>query len=322
MSVRSCLAALVVLSSTPAFAAQPPEVVQSPEEAQLERIAEAPVPVFEEPTPEQIAAAIVEFDKSLNYQQGEISVADGKAVLSVPASFRFLGAADARMVLEGPWGNPPDESVLGMLVPADISPLDPERGWAVVVTYQDSGHVDDADAASINYDELLTSMQTAQMEDNVQRQASGFPAVTLRGWAEPPHYDSANHKLYWAMQAGFTDAEEDSLNYAVRVLGRAGVLELNAIATPERLAEIKPAMEEVVTFAKFTAGNTYADFDASTDKLATYGIGGLIAGGLAAKTGLLKGLWLALVAGKKFVVIGLVAVGAFIGRLFVRKRES
>lgn len=315
MSTRTwSFAALAFLAAAqPVFAAEPePAAVVAP----------AAVAMDVAPTPEQIAAAIAEFDATLNYQRGEVRVADGKAVLQVPETFRFLAAEDARRLLEGPWGNPPDSNVLGMLVPGDVSPLDPARGWGVVITYDESGHVDDEDAASIDYAELLAAMQAAQREENGQRAAHGFDPVTLHGWAEPPRYDAADKKLYWAMQLDFGNPE-DTLNYAIRVLGREGVLELNAVAPMTRLAEIRPLMEQVVAFSGFTPGHRYADYDAGTDKLATYGVGGLIAGGLiAGKTGLLKGLWLALLAGKKFVVIGLVALGVFIRRVFFRGRAA
>jgi uncharacterized membrane-anchored protein len=36
----------------------------------------------------------------------------------------------------------------------------------------------------------------------------------------------------------------------------------------------------------FTTGNTYGEFNSSVDKVAAYGIAGLIAGGILAKTGL------------------------------------
>lgn len=321
MSIRAWGIAALTLLATPALAAAPepapvaaPELVEAPPQVEV-------VP-GEELTPEQIAAIVAEFDASLNYQTGEVKVADGRAVLQVPAEFRFLPAADAQRVLEGPWGNPPDPGVLGMLVPADVSPIDPERGYGVVVTYEESGHVDDADAAGIDYDELLAEMQAAQVEANKLRGEQGFQAVTLRGWAEPPHYDAAARKLYWAMQLNFGDAE-DTLNYSIRVLGREGVLALNAVAPLRQMAEIKPAMEQVVASASFTTGNRYSDYDEDTDKLATYGVGGLIAGGLvASKTGLLKGLWLALLAGKKFVVLGAIAVGVFLKRMFSRKTDA
>ena len=57
------------------------------------------------------------------------------------------------------WGNPEEsaEGVLGMLVPADISPL-ADSGWAVVITYDEDGYVDDKGAESIDYTALLKEM--------------------------------------------------------------------------------------------------------------------------------------------------------------------
>lgn len=308
MSIRPwCLAALLSLTAA-AASAQEPTVAAAPTPADGE------VPQDFEPTPEQIAAMIAEFEATLNYQKGQVEVADGKALLKLPPTFRFLSAVDAQRLLEGPWGNPPDEEVLGMLVPADVSPLDAERGWAVIVKYEEAGHVDDADAASIDYDEMMRSMQAAQRQDNELRRAQGFQPVELRGWAEPPRYDAAEHKLYWAMRANFGGEGSDTLNYAIRVLGRVGVLDLNVVASAEQLAEVKAGMGQVVTFVSFTPGNRYADFDASTDRLATFGVGGLISGGQTRGSGGALTEWLVLGG------LGLVAIGLILRRMLAREK--
>jgi uncharacterized membrane-anchored protein len=75
----------------------------------------------------------------------------------------------------------------------------------------------------------------------------------------------------------------------------------------------------------FNQGNRYVDFNPSTDKVAEYGLAALIAGGVAAKVGFFKGIWIAALAAKKFIIIGLVALGAFLkkiwGRIFGRKNQ-
>lgn len=277
----------------------------------------------EGPSEAEMAAMLAQFEASLNYQRGEITLPNGKAVLTVPDGFRFLAADDARRVLEQLWGNPPNPAVLGMLFPSDVSPTDPEAGWGVVVQYTEEGHIDDADAAGIDYDELLASMQEGLAEENKQRREQGFPEVQLGGWAEPPHYDGGTHKLYWAKRLRFGADPIETLNYAIRVLGREGVLELNAVAPMERLPAVKPAMEQVLGFVEFTAGNRYGDFNPDSDKTAAYGIGGLIAGAVvASKTGLLKGLWIAILAGKKFIILGVVAIGAFFAKRFGRGKSE
>ncbi|MCY0990145.1 DUF2167 domain-containing protein [Nannocystis sp. ILAH1] len=257
-----------------------------------------------------------EFDSKLTYQTGDIKVGDGLATLHLGEDYRFLGPADARRVIEEAWHNPPGEQPLGMIVPAKLSPADP-RGWGVVVSYVEEGHVDDADAASIDYDELLTQMKEATEKENESRKAMGFPAMHLVGWAEPPHYDQSRHSLYWAKELGGDEGGENSLNYAVRVLGRKGVLELNAVSGMTQLPQIRPEMETIYGRVEFDDGNRYSDFNPDIDTVAAYGIGGLIAGKLAAKAG----LFALLAKGGKFIVLAIVGLFAGIRAWFTRKKE-
>lgn len=257
-----------------------------------------------------------EFDSKLTYQTGDIKVGDGLATLHLGEDYRFLGPADARRVIEEAWHNPPGDQPLGMIVPAKLSPADP-RGWGVVVSYVEEGHVDDADAASIDYDELLTQMKEATEKENESRKAMGFPAMHLVGWAEPPHYDQSRHSLYWAKELGGDDGGENSLNYAVRVLGRKGVLELNAVSGMTQLPQIRPEMETIYGRVEFDDGNRYGDFNPDIDTVAAYGIGGLIAGKLAMKAG----LFAILAKGGKFIVLAVVGLFAGIRAWFTRKKE-
>ena len=50
--------------------------------------------------------------------------------------------------------------------------------------------------------------------------------------------------------------------------------------------------------------------------LSTYGIAALVAGGIAAKLGFFKGLWVALFAAKKFIIIGIIALVVAIKKFF------
>jgi uncharacterized membrane-anchored protein len=262
--------------------------------------------------------------KNLKYQQGEIDLRGGLARLTVPADFNYLGPDDAETVLVKLWGNPPmDEKPLGMLIPAGLTPLD-TNCWVVTIEYSQDGYVKDADAGKINYDDLLKKMQKGVAEVNVERQKRGYPTVELVGWAAPPHYDAATHKLYWAKDLRFEDTKQDTLNYNIRMLGRKGVLELNAVAHMGQFPEIDAQMPKILSMVDFRQGNRYADFDPKTDKVAEYGIAALVAGGAlaaAAKLGGLKLLWVGLLAAKKFIIIGIVAVGAFFKKLFGRKNN-
>jgi uncharacterized membrane-anchored protein len=168
-------------------------------------------------------------------------------------------------------------------------------------------------------------MQKSASEENAERRKQGYPGITLVGWAAPPHYDAASHKLYWAKDLKFEGEDADTLNYNIRMLGRRGYLELNAVAGIDQFAAIDKQTPEILGMVDFKEGSRYADFDPKTDKVAKYGIAALVAGGAlaaAAKLGLLKGLWIFILAAKKFIIIAVVAIGAFFKKLYSRFKGS
>ena len=111
--------------------------------------------------------------------------------------------------------------------------------------------------------------------------------MRLLGWAEPPHYDGETHRLYWAQELeSHMDGDiSRDLNYSTRVLGRRGVLALNAVAGMDMLPEIRENMRDVLGRIHFEEGHRYEDFDPDLDDVAAYGIGALILGKLAGKAG-------------------------------------
>lgn len=265
-------------------------------------------------TPEQFIA-------SLHFKDGDIAVPQADAHFRLTPAFRYLEQADARRVLESLWGNPPDESVLGMIVPASPSLLD-DKSWAVVVTYADEGYVSDEDAAKIDYQEMLEELQQGTQDDNAARKEAGYGTVDLVGWAVAPRYDGASKKLYWAKELKFEESEQNTLNYDIRVLGRRGYLSLNAISGMSELGAVQTGMQQLLPMAEFDTGARYADYDASTDKVAAYGVAALIGGGLAAKAGLFAKLGLILAKFWKLGLIAVVGLGALIRKMFSGKREK
>lgn len=262
------------------------------------------------------------FIDSLKFQDGQITLSAARASLTLPSGLRFLDGADAERVLTDLWGNPPGSNAIGMLVPADISLADGERSWAIVLQYEEEGYVSDEDAQEIDYTELLQEMQASAAESNEARKAQGYGSVEIVGWAEPPRYDASSHKLHWAKELAFEGQGEHTLNYDVRVLGRHGVLVMQAVAGIGQLAQIKPGMTQALAAVEFGEGARYADFNPATDKAAEYGLAALVAGGVAAKTGLWAKLLALLVAGKKLVIAAVVLLFAGIGKLFGRKKEG
>jgi uncharacterized membrane-anchored protein len=257
----------------------------------------------------------------LTPQSGEVLLPGGQARFSLPDSLRYLSPADARTVLVAIWGNPPDGfSSLGLIVPKGFDPLGMEA-WAVDINYEEDGHIKDDDAESINYADMLVKMKEGAKAGNAERIKAGYDPVELVGWAATPHYDRATHKLYWAKEIKFGENPENTLNYNIRILGRQGVLVLNAIAGMPQLQEIESLTPELLSAVEFTEGNRYADFNPGTDRLATYGVAALVAGSVATKMGFFKGLWVAILAGKKFVIMGAIALIFGIKKLFSLKKQ-
>jgi uncharacterized membrane-anchored protein len=256
-----------------------------------------------------------------DYQYGKIALSSDLAAINLDSNFKYLTPTDASFVLERLWGNPPGNANLGMVLPANESPTD-STCWAIIIQFEEEGYVKDKYADKINYDKLLKQMQKETGAYNKEREKNGYEPIELIGWAEPPYYDAAAKKLYWAKEIKFGTAATNTLNYNIRILGRKGYLVLNVIAGMNQLATIKPYMQNIIAATEFKQGHTYAEFDPKLDKVATYGIAGLVAGSILVKAGFFKLLIAGIIALKKFLIIGLIALAAALRALFGKKKKE
>lgn len=268
----------------------------------------------DEPSLEQLEAMFL-------WRTGEVTLKGGLATLHLPEGARYLDPRQTHTVLEDFWGNPPREDTLGMIFPEGASPFLPET-WAVVLDHEADGHVDDDDAGEIDHDELLEDMQDEARAASAEREKAGYGSIEIVGWAAAPHYEAGTHRLHWAKELRFDGAGDTTLNYDVRVLGREGVLSMNAVADMAAIQDVEAGMQALLGAVEFGDGHRYDDYEEGVDKLAAYGIGGLIAGKLALKAGLFKGLLALLIAGKKAVIALVAVVVAFVGKLFGKKKDA
>lgn len=223
---------------------------------------------------------------AMDFKQGEILLKDGIAAVSIPDTYYYLNPADSQIMLEKMWGNPKGMPPLGIIMPRDLTPIHPDA-WAAILDFDPVGYVEDKDAASTDFNAVLEQSKADAIAQSEERVKLGMDPVYLMGWAEAPHYDGESRTLYWAKDLVFGTNELHSLNYNARILGRKGVLQMNFVAGMDQLAEVKQKAPEVMQMATFTRGHSYLDFDPSVDKVAAYGIGGLIAAKVAAKVGFL-----------------------------------
>lgn len=265
----------------------------------------------------KMAAYMDSVNMSMKYETGQIKLSNGIAQLNVPQGFKFLNATQSQYVLSDLWGNPPDNSVLGMLFPEHGGPMT-DSSYAFVITYQSDGYVKDEEADDLDYDQMLKELQEGEAEENKERRQQGYSAIHMVGWASKPYYDKTNKVLHWAKELEFGRSEDHTLNYDVRILGRKGVLSLNAVAGMNELPLVKKDIDQVLKIASFTEGNQYKDFDSNVDKVAAYTIGGLVAGKVLMKVG----FFALILKNIKLVIIGIAALGAGIFKFFKRKKSQ
>ncbi|NIJ20966.1 putative membrane-anchored protein [Sphingomonas naasensis] len=292
------------------------------------------VPLAAKDTPKGEAAAaspglppaMVALEKSLHPQSGDVRIPEAKAVLHLGDRYYFLPAAEAKRVLVEAWHNPPEtgDGVLGLVLAKDTTIFD--NVWGAVISYEDTGHVDDADARSQDYGTVLKGMQDGTEQQNADRKQAGYPAMHLVGWAQPPSYDGVNHSLIWARELAVEGDPANGLNYDVRLLGRTGVLSLNMLASMKDIGDVRSAAQSFGRSVSFEPGGGYSDFNASTDKAAEYGLAGLVAGGVAVGVAKKVGLLAIFLKFGKVILLGVAAFGAAawgaVRKFFGRKDEE
>jgi uncharacterized membrane-anchored protein len=237
--------------------------------------------------------------------------------LDLPEPYGYLGMPDAKKLMEK-LGNFHNENLVGL-----VASKKDDAKWLVTIRYEESGYVKDDE--KLDADEILKSIREGTEEANKERQEHGFAALHVGDWAEAPRYDRASHHLVWALNASSNDGA--SVNYNTRVLGRRGFVALNLITDPADLPASKPEAGTLLAATHYRAGARYEDFDEKKgDKIAEYGLAGLVLGGAGlgaaklVKIGLLakfgKGLLAILVAGKKAVVALVVGAAALVKKIF------
>jgi len=233
----------------------------------------------------------------------DVQVGD-HATLTVPEGFMYLHPSETskfQEIVENP-----SNGRESLIAPDDLR-------WFGLFEFEDIGYVKDDE--EIDADEVLESVREGTKQANEERKDRGWSPLSITGWHFKPRYDSATQRLEWAIAA--ESEGEPVVNVNTRLLGRKGVTSATLVAGPDTLdadfAEFKGMLEGF----QYVAGERYADVQEG-DHMAEYGLAALIAGGgaaVAAKSGLLKGLW-------KFIVVGVAGIGAWLVKHFKGKKQK
>lgn len=250
-------------------------------------------------------------------QQGEIELSRCHATISVPVGYVFIDATQTKKLLVDYWGNPENRAdhVLGAILPISVRYFY-QASAAFIISYNNGGYVKDDDASSIDYDELLKGMQHATEEENKRLpEAQHFK---LKGWAVTPYYDQNRHVLIWAKHLIGNDGE--TINYDMRILGKDGFVSINAVIDPECLSEAEAYGNTMISSLHYRNGYAYSDFDPQKDRMSEWTIGGLIAGSIIAKTGILAKIGVFLLKFWKLLALAFFGIVAGVTKIFKRKK--
>lgn len=242
-------------------------------------------------------------EEEYNWVKGgkTIDVGSNFASLDLPANLMYLNKEDT-VKLQQKIGNAPSSKEIGSIYPEDLN-----ESWFIVVEYDEVGYIKDDDKNNIDADAILTSYKEGTEEQNKDKAPDD--QIHVVGWDVKPFYDDATKTLQWSMLA--EDAQKNPLiNYNMQKLTRKGYVSLLLVSDPARLATDKKTLNELLPKFQLKSGNRYEDFQEGSDKVADYGLTGLVLGGLglavAKKVGLLA---LLLVFLKKAWVLVLIVLG-------------
>jgi uncharacterized membrane-anchored protein len=230
------------------------------------------------------------------------------ATLKVPEDYLYTGGRGTVTLLEYN-GNLTSGQELGYITPKDFS-------WFAIFEFENCGYVKDDDKDSLDADKILEQMQIGQTDANKRLKQVGKPTLELVGWHTKPFYNPDTKNLEWAIRLRSEDGSE-SINYKTKLLGRRGVMDVVLVCNEGQMATVVPDYQKILAGYQFVSDQSYAAFTKG-DKIAEYGLTGLIVGGgllAAAKSGLLVKLW-------KPIAIGAIALFAFIKRIFGRKTQA
>jgi uncharacterized membrane-anchored protein len=254
--------------------------------------------------------------RALNWVKGPTTVTiSGNSTLKLPEDYLFLDAANTAKFEELTHNLSGGKEVL--MGPRSLK-------WVAYMTFSDDGYVKDDE--KIDGDAILSSLKSATERANEERRRRGWETMKIIGWAVPPAYNTTTKRLEWATL--FESDSERGINFFTKILGRRGVTSVVLVSSPADQAAAVAQLNTALTGYDFNAGERYAEYIPG-DKVAEYGLTGLILGGAvaaAAKTGLLKGLWKFLVgiavAGWKLLAALAAAAIAGLKSLFRKKTQT
>ncbi len=188
----------------------------------------------------------------------------------------------------------------------DAVMYDNARGNFSVYEYIDSGYVEMDDWDEVIDANSLTKQLTESTElSNKERKENGVAPLYFAEWIQEPYLDSASATAYWAFKVRSDDVDPSIVvNAKALILSAKGYTLVTAVTDLATFIDPKSSLVETISAVEFVKGESYAEFNPSSHKVAAAGVGalalsifgvkkskGLIAGVILFALALLKKAW-------------------------------
>jgi uncharacterized membrane-anchored protein len=148
-------------------------------------------------------------------------------------------------------------------------------------SWSDAGHVKMDDWGDVDADAFMKQIQANDAEANNRRAAAGLKTLTTTGWRQKPTLNRDLHTVFWTIDA--VDSAGDRLVNAIALkLGRTGFQRIVWITTPELYGSRSDLLTTINNHA-YNPSSRFTDYVEGKDRVAAYGVAGLVAGTLGVK---------------------------------------
>lgn len=269
------------------------------------------------PAQKEMRAAWQAAEKAMKRGPQEIRLRS-QATLALPEGYGYVPTAEATRVMKS-MGNSAGSTFIGLIIP-----LDENKQWFVSVDFDDAGYIKDDDAKDWNADDMLENLKEATEKGNEQRQKLGIPSIQVTRWIQSPTYDSSAHHLVWSAEVRLKNRKDPdpTINFNTYVLGREGYISMDLVAAASEIGQDKSDAKKLLGAVNFNDGKRYSDFDASSDKVAAYGLAALVGGVVAHKLGLLAMIGVLFAKFAKVIAVGALALTGGLTKFFKRKKDA
>lgn len=249
--------------------------------------------------------------KKLKWRQtGNVKFEASSSTLTLPSGFVATTGHDAQKFSKLVNGTDDGAALEGVAIAPDDG--------LVYFQYTSEGYVSLDDWGEVDPKTIIQSVSENTEKSNSARLTQGISPLHVDGWITKPTLDRQNSRVYWSFSA-HDEAGNKLINAVILQLGRSGFEKIVWAGDPVAFQQ-SGSFPLIMRSYSFDEGSRYTDH-IQTDKVASYGIAGLVGAVIGVKllkVGAAAGL---LVLLKKFIIIPFLIAAGFFKKLVGVFRE-